>query len=484
MPEQHRRRLTSLEASFLYCEKSHEPIHIGGCSVYEGQISRATLLRLLEERLHLLPRYRQKVVCAPFGVAHPSWEDDPQFDLSRHVEEVTLPPPGDEQTLSTFGGQLFARPLDRAQPLWKLILVHGRQDANTAIIAKVHYAMVEGISGTGLSTVLHDLKPRTDPPPPPSEDWKPTPMPDFLALFQDALRDTVTRTVSGWTDESFRLVRSLRDGRSPQQQFGTAMLSSLLRPVPCVSFNGPLSAERQFAWAEFSYPEIRTIRSILGGTVNDVVLTIIAGGLGRYLHEHGKNTDNLELRVACPVMLWRHGPSGHATSESSEAALPLSAMFLPLYPGIADPVLRFSAEREAMEEIRAHNQAQTFAGLQTVSRLFPPALQALSTLLVFPHTVTNTVSLNIPGPQIPLYLAGHKRLALYPIGPLTTNIGLFHATASYNQKLTIGVTVDPHLVPDVWHYTECLQTSFHDLHAAAQRVRQQPASQQTTQQVA
>ena len=203
MPEQHRRRLTSLEASFLYCEKSHEPMHIGGCSVYEGQISRATLLRLLEERLHLLPRYRQKVVCAPFGVAHPSWEDDPQFDLSRHVEEVTLPPPGDEQTLSTFGGQLFARPLDRAQPLWKLILVHGRQDANTAIIAKVHYAMVEGISGTGLSTVLHDLKPRTDPPPPPSEDWKPTPMPDFLALFQDALRDTVTRTVSGWTDESF-----------------------------------------------------------------------------------------------------------------------------------------------------------------------------------------------------------------------------------------------------------------------------------------
>ena len=484
MPEQHPRRLTSLEASFLYREKSHEPMHIGGCSVYEGQVTRETVLRLLEERLHLLPRYRQKIVCAPFGVAHPSWEDDPQFDLSQHVEEITLPAPGDEQTLSTFGGQLFAQPLDRAHPLWKLILVHGRQDGNTAIIAKVHYAMVEGISGTALSTVLHDLTPNTAPPPPPPQPWKPTPIPDFLALFQNALRDTVSKTVSNWTEESFRLLHSLRDGSSPQQQCGTPMLSNLLQPVPCVPFNGLLSAERQFAWAEFSYPEIRAIRSILGGTVNDVVLTIIAGGLGRYLREHGKNTDNLELRVACPVMFRRHDPSGHETSESSESAPPLSAMFVPLYPGITAPVLCFAAEREAMEEIRARNQAQAFAGLQTVSRLFPPAVQALSNMLVFPQAVTNTVSLNIPGPQIPLYLAGHKRLALYPIGPLTANVGLFHATTSYNQKLTIGVTVDPHLVPDVWHYTACLQTSFHDLRDAAQQVRQQPDSDQTAQRMA
>jgi WS/DGAT/MGAT family acyltransferase len=297
--------------------------------------------------------------------------------------------------------------------------------------------------------------------------------------------------MSGWqntaqnavTGKSFQLLGSLPNDRSPQQQFSTSLLSSLLQPVPSTPFNGPLSAQRQFAWAEFAYPEIRTIRSILGGTVNDVVLTIIAGGLGRYLCEHGKNTDNLELRVACPVMFRRHAPSGQESSESNEAAPPLSAMFVPLYLGLADPVLRFAAERKAMEEIRTQNQAQAFAGLQTVSRLFPPALQALSSMLAFPQTVTNTISLNIPGPQIPLYLAGHKRLALYPIGPLTANIGLFHATASYNQKLTIGVTVDPHLVPDVWHYTECLQTSFHELHAAAQRVRQQSASPQTTQHV-
>lgn len=474
MPEHHRRRLTSLEASFLYREKTHEPMHIGGCSVYAGQISREALLTLLKDRLHLLPRYRQKVVWAPFGIAHPSWEDDPQFELSRHVEEVTLPAPGDEQTLSTFGGQLFALPLDRTQPLWKLILVHGRQDGNTAIIAKVHYAMIEGVSGTALSTVLHDLKPQAPAPQPAC--WEPTPIPDFLALFQDALRDTVTKTASWWTDQSFRLLRSVRDGSSPQQQFGSAsrILSTLLQPVPCVPFNATLSAARQFAWAEFSYPEIRTIRSLLGGTVNDVVLTIIAGGLGRYLHGHGKNIDRLELRVACPVMFRRHDPSAPDTPDSSEAAPPVSTMFVPLYPGISDPVLRFGAERQAMAEIKAQEQAEAFAGLQTLSGLFPAALQALSNTLAFP--VTNTVSLNVPGPQIPLYLAGHKRLALYPIGPLTANIGLFHATASYNQKLTIGVTVDPHLVPDVWHYTDCLQASFLELRNGAQQAGS-PSSQ-------
>jgi WS/DGAT/MGAT family acyltransferase len=255
------------------------------------------------------------------------------------------------------------------------------------------------------------------------------------------------------------------------------MLSTLLQPVPCVPFNGTLSAARQFAWAEFSFPEIRTIRSILGGTVNDVVLTIIAGGLGRYLHGHGKNTDRLELRVACPVMFRRHAPSEHDMPDSSEASPPVSTMFVPLYPGITDPVLRFGAEREAMEEIKAQEQAKAFAGLQALSSLFPAALQALSNTLAFPQTVTNTVSLNVPGPQIPLYLAGHKRLALYPIGPLTANIGLFHATASYNQKLTIGVTVDPHLVPDVWHYTDCLQASFLELRDGAQQAGQPPPSQ-------
>lgn len=480
MAEDHQRRLTSTEASFLYREKPHEPMHIGGCGVYQGHISRHTVLHLLADRLHQLPRYRQKVIFPPLGLAHPSWVDDPDFDLSHHVEEVTLPDPGDDNALSICGGKIFSTSLDRHHPLWKLILLHGRADGNTAIIAKVHYAMVEGVSGTALTSVLHDLQP--DVPATSSRSprsarpkaSKPAPLPDFLTQLQDALRDTVTSTARWWTDESFRLLRSLREGPTPAQRLSTASqaLASLLQPAPCVPFNGRLSSARQFAWAEFAFPEIRAIRSTLGGTVNDVVLAIISGGLGQYLRAKNYDPQSMELRVACPVVLRRHG-TGHTRDEDVAC---LSTMIAPLYPGIADPVLRLAAEREAMDELKAHQQAKALAGLHSVSHLFPPAWQALTTRLPFPNTLTNTVSLNVPGPQIPLYLAGHKRLALYSLGPLTANIGLFHATTSYNQKITISVTVDPQLVPKVWQYIECLRASFTELRDAAEQVRQQPTS--------
>ena len=484
MPQDHQRRLTSTEASFLYREKPHEPMHIGGCGVYQGHIPRQTVLSLLADRLHQLPGYRQKVIFPPLGLAHPSWIDDPDFDLSAHLEEVTLPEPGDDSVLSTFGGKIFSTPLDRERPLWKLILLHGRADGNTAIIAKVHYAMVEGASGTALTSVLHDLQPdassgssissRSTP----TQDWKPAPLPDFLTQLQDALRDTVTTTAHWWADESFRVMRSFQHGHkgeTPTQRLRAAAqaLAPLLQPAPCVPFNGLLSSARQFAWAEFAFPEIRAIRSTLGGTVNDVVLAIISGGLGRYLRSKQYDPESMELRVACPVMFQRHGkPTGQTHAEDAA----LSTMIAPLYPGIPDPVLRLAAEREAMDELKSHQQAKALAGLQSVSRLFPPAWQALTTQLPFPNTLTNTVALNVPGPQIPLYLAGHKRLAFFTLGPLTANIGLFHATTSYNQKITISATIDPQLVPDVWHYIDCLRASFVELRDAAKQVRQQSTS--------
>ena len=469
MPEHHQRRLTSLEASFLYREQSCQPMHIGGCGVYEGHISRQTVVRLLEDRLHLLPRYRQKVVAAPFGIAHPSWEDDPHFDLSHHVEERTLPEPGDDRVLSTVGGRIFAEPLDRARPLWKLSLIRGRHDGNTAIIAKVHYAMVEGVTGTALTTVLHDVRSDAPPTPTPPGDWKPAPIPDFLAQLQNALRDNITTTTKLVVDQGLRLWSGLQADPPPQRQLGTAtdVLSPFLRPVSCLPFNGRLSGARQFAWTELAFPEIRAIRSALGGTVNDVVLTIISGGLGSYLRAKGHKLESLELRLAYPVMFRRH-TAGDEYEDETKAPF-VSTMIVPLYPGIADPVQRFAAEHRALEELKTHRQAQALAELQTLSRFLPPAVQALSQQFGLPNSVANTVSLNVPGPQIPLYLAGHKRLALYPIGPLSANIGLFHVTSSYHHKLTIGVTVDPHLMPDVWHYTDCLHGAFQELREAADR---------------
>ena len=467
MPEHHQRRLSSLEASFLYREQPCQPMHIGGCGVYEGEVSRQTLVRLLEERLHLLPRYRQKVVAAPFGIAHPSWQDDPQFDLSHHIEERTLPEPGDDRVLSRVGGRIFAEPLDRTHPLWKLSLIRGRHDGNTAILAKVHYAMVEGVTGTALTSVLHDLRPDAPPPPPPSNAWTAEPGPDFLGQLQNALRDTIATTATLSVDQAQRVWSSWQASSDSQPQLGTAteVLSPLLRPVSQLPFNGCLSGARQFAWTELAFPEIRAIRSALGGSVNDVVLTIISGGLGSYLRAKGYALDNLEVRLAYPVTLRRHA-GGNGAADETQAPL-VSTMIVPLYPGVADPVQRFAAEHRALEELKTQRQAQTLAEFQSLGRLLPPALQALSQQLGLP--VANTVSLNVPGPQIPLYLAGHKRLTLYPIGPLNANIGLFHITSSYNHRLTIGVTVDPQLMPDVWHYTDCLRGAFQELRDAADR---------------
>ncbi len=458
------RRLTTLDASFLYCEKPKEPLHIGACTIYEGHISREALMHTFLERLHLLPRYRQKAVFPPFGLAHPTWEDDPDFDLRNHVEELTLPALADDRVLSEVGGRVFAPLLDRNRPLWKTVLLQGRPDGNTALIWKVHHAVVDGISGVDLIMVLHDLKLAAEPPAPPPTPWQPQPLPDPLTLLQDAMQDWLTGTVQWWTNESLRLLRPAEMTERVRQMTTvmTSSMSALLWPAPRVSFNGPLSGERQFAWAEFSFTEVRAIRAVLGGTVNDVVLAVIAGGLGRYLRAHGHRTEEVELRTMCPVSMRRedeHGALGNL----------ISMIFVPLYVGITDPVERLTAERAAMERLKSQDQAGALYALTSLFNQVPPAWQAVSGQFTVPNLLLNTVATNIPGPQIPLYLAGHKLLALYPLGLLAANIGLFNAIVSYNQKLIISPTVDPQLMPDVWFYTDCLKASFAELRAAAER---------------
>jgi len=456
------RRLTTLDASFLYVEKPSQPMHVGSVGVYEGTLTREDVIEVLAQRLHLLPRYRQRVVFPPFGINHPTWEDDPNFDLHNHIEESTLPKPGDDRALSEHGGRLFAQVLDRNHPLWKLIVIHGHESGNTMLLSMVHHAMVDGVSGVDLTMSMHDLTPDAEPPAPPAAPWEPRPTPDPLTLLQDAVRDRMTDTAQTWTDESFRLFRP-QELNQRAEQITNAMATSmpfLMQPAPRTPFNGPLSGERQFAWAQFSFTEVRAIRGALGGTVNDVVLAVLAGGLGRYLERHNYPTNGVELRAMCPVSMRRpeqHGALGNL----------VSMMFAPLYVGIKDPVERLAAERQAMERLKTGGQAAGLYALTDLARTVPPTWQAFVSQFDVPNTLLNTVSTNVPGPQIPLYLAGKQLLHWYPLGPLASNIGLFVAILSYNQVLTMGATVDPKLVPDPWVFTECLQESFGELRAAA-----------------
>lgn len=472
------RRLTQTEAAFLYREKPHAPMHIGGCSLYAGTLSKDELCSLIESRFDRLPQYRQKAVFAPLNIAHPTWEDDPDFDLDYHIDEVTLPPPADDRVISQVCSQLFSAPLDRNRPLWKLTLLHGRPDGDTMVLARVHQAMLEGVSGIDLMLILHDLKPESVHSSPPRASWEPEVIPDAVTLMQEAVRDRMTEVVEWWADHSFQVFRSPFQG-SRSTRLSNALMSvmpTLMQPVPRTPFNAALSGERQLTWLEFSFAEARFIRSVLRGTVNDVVLAIIAGGIGRYLRAKGHKTDGLELRVASPVNLKRHEPRSRRGRRPTDRT---ATMLIPLYVGITDPILRLSAQKATVEELYEQDQAGTFHTLQSLAICIPPAWQALAGQAPSMSALANTVVMNIPGPQVPLYLAGHKRHAFFPMGPLAARVGLFHAVASYNKKLSIGVTLDPQLMPDGWEYADCLKASFLELREAAERFSKRPASADT-----
>jgi len=320
--------------------------------------------------------------------------------------------------------------------------------------------MVDGVSGVDLQLIMHDLTADAPPPTPPTP-WAPRPLPDGLALMQDAVRDLMTEAAQNWTEQSFLFFRpgALNERARQLSNAMTSTMPFLMQPAPRTPFNGPVSNERQFVWAQFSFTEVRAIRAVLGGTINDVVLGVLAGAFGRYLRLHGQQTDRVELRAMCPVSMRQpdqHGALGNM----------ISMMFAPLYVGISDPVERLNAERSAMERLKQQGQAAGLYAMTDLGRTVPPAWQAISGQFDAPNTLINTVSTNVPGPQIPLYLAGHKLVHLYPLGPLSANIGLFVAILSYNQTLTVGATIDPKQVPDGWRFVDCLQESFDELRAA------------------
>jgi diacylglycerol O-acyltransferase / wax synthase len=458
------RRLSISDASFLYVEKPNAPMHVGSCLLYDGYVSADALTRVLRERIHLMPRYRQKVVFPPFVLAHPTWEDDADFDVARHVRELTLPAPGDDRILSEVGGQAYAPPLDRNRPLWQAIVFQGRADGNTAVVWKIHHAMVDGVSMVDLMMVLHDLKPDAPAPPPPDQPWQPRPIPDPVTQMQEAVRDQLTQAATRWTEQAFRWMRA-PDGRNSPPRMAPAAAGPAPSMVPPlrVPFNAPLSTRRQFAWAEFPFMEIRAIRHALGGTINDVVLAVVAGALGRYLRAHGYRTDGVTLWAICPVSLRRPDERGALGNR-------VSVMVVPIYVGIDDPRARLTAEREAVEQLKAQDQAGAFFEMTELGNAIPSAWQALAAQVDPPFTLINTASSNVPGPQIPLYLDGHKLQRWCGLAPLGAGMGLFNGIISYNQTLAISATVDPVLVPDVWTYAGCLTESFAELRNAASRL--------------
>ena len=455
------RFLSPLDAGFLYVERPNETMHIGGCMVYEGEFSREHMIEQVGARMHLLPRYRQRVVFPPFLVSHPLWVDDPDFDIENHIDEVWLPADSNEQVLGRVAAEAYSGMLDRNRPLWKGIVLRGIP-GHTAVVWKIHHAMVDGVSGVDLTMVLSDFSPTDELPTPPAEPWSPPPLPDPLSLLQEAMQHRFGELNQTWTEAAFDALRpSLMAERTREMlSASSASLPVSATPAPRTVFNRPVGGDRGFAWAQFAFPTMRAVKSALGGTVNDVVLTMLAGGLGRYLRARGQNTAGLELRAMCPVSM-------RQSDERGQLGNLVSNMIAPLFVGVEDPVERLGRERDAMNKLKEAGQAKAFYQLSQFGVRVPPLMAAMGAAMPFSQTLFNTVSTNVPGPMIPLYFGQHKLVDWLPLGIVSNNIGLFVAILTYNQRLTLGITVDSKLIPDPWFLTQCLEASYAELRQAA-----------------
>ena len=453
--------MTSMDASFLYFEKPSLPLHIGSTLILEEGLDLETLTSHIESRLRRIPRYREIAAFDPLNIAHPRWEDDPRFDVRRHLEEVYLPEGAGEPELLDTVARLHAQMLPRDRPLWKMIAIQGLPGGRTAVTSLVHHCMVDGVSGIELLTAICDLT--ADTPADAIEPFEPEREPTPLDRARDAWRAAAR-------DSAERIADALRWGLSPQQQADdlkavvgalTAAAPQLAQPAPMTPFNRPVSRQRAYAYMAMPFLELRGVRGVLGGTVNDVVLSVLAGGLGAYLRANGHRTAGVTLRCMVPV---------NVRSEADKAALgnQVSMFIAPLPIGIEDAAERHQAVIGGMGRLKDANQAGGFALLSRLSEQVPPYIQAAAGFLA-PNAqpLFNTICTNVPGPQIPLYLAGRQVEAHWPLVPLSSGLGLNFCLTSYNGVLYWGIVADPMLVPDVANVAQHLGAAFEALKAGA-----------------
>jgi WS/DGAT/MGAT family acyltransferase len=456
-------RLTGLDSSFLHLERGGAHMHVAGCAIFEGSPpSHEELIEAIDSRLHLVPRYRQRLAFVPFGQGRPVWVDDPHFNLSYHVRHTALPSPGGEEQLRRLTGRVFSQALDRSKPLWEIWLVEGLADERFALLSKTHHALVDGISGIDILTVLFDTSEQPMPVAPPDHEWVPKPLPNDAQLLADALleRATVPAEIVRGVRAALRGPRAVVKGVSNALVGVGAMAWAGLKPAPASIFNVPIGPHRRFTWVRGDLGQVKAVKNELGGTVNDVVLAVVAGALGRYMRLHGEDTDGVEVRAMVPM-------STRADVERGALGNRVTAMWAPLPVGITDPVKRLNTISAEMRGVKESGQAVGAEVLTGLSGFAPPTIVSQAARLAARQRLFNLVVTNVPGPQMPLYLLGRKLEAIFPMVPLTSNTALGIAILSYDGQLNFGLTTDFDGLPDVETLAEELRSSIEELAAAA-----------------
>ncbi|NNE65606.1 MAG: wax ester/triacylglycerol synthase family O-acyltransferase [Pyrinomonadaceae bacterium] len=455
------RRMTSLDATFLYLEKKECPMHIGSTSVFEGALDLATLKQHISDRLHLIPRYTQKVVPDPFNIAHPTWEDDPEFDIDNHISEIETDGPVGDQELTDLAGEKLSGVMNRDMPLWELFLIPELANGNSAMIAKVHHCMVDGISGVDLMKVLFDISPQPEPAPPKSTKASSPPLLDPTRQFFDSLLGSMEEGMNRFMEMQAGMLYLASSVADPSNAEKIPQMAGVLpavgAPPPLLPFNKPCSGVRRLAWSEFPFSDARKIKNEMGGTVNDVVLTVLSESVARYSVEHDFDVEGKIVRFMVPVSLRQKDKRGSMGNLIS--ILPVE---IPL--DIYDFQERFNFINEKTGIMKSTRLAESFLTLGAMYSMIPAPLQsAIGQVADTPVPPFNMVATNVPGPQIPLYLAGRKLLKQYPYVPIGYGLGLGCAIFSYNRMLYFGLSSDAQAMDDVERFKEIVDSVFEEL---------------------
>jgi diacylglycerol O-acyltransferase len=456
-------RLTALDASFLHLEDASAHMHVASVSIFEGPPPPYDeLLEAIERRLHLVPRYRQRLAFVPLQQGRPKWVDDPHLNLRYHVRSTALPAPGSERQLKDLAGRVFAQQLDRDKPLWEIWIAEGLEDDRFAVLSKTHHALVDGISGVDIMSVLFDTSPEPAAPTDPGDRWLPRPVPTGAQLLGEALleRGTIPAELARSVRAVFRGPRRILSGARDAAVGVGAMAWAGLNPAPSSPYNEPIGPHRRYTWVRASLGDLKAIKTELGGTVNDVVLATVAGALGSHLRRRGQNTDGLELKAMIPV-------SVRADVERGALGNRVAAMMAPLPVWCQDPVARLDIVREELRELKSSGQAVGAEVLTQLTGFAPPTVMDQASRLVARQRLFNLVVTNVPGPQFLLYLAGRRLIDIFPMVPLAKNQGLGIALLSYAGKINFGLVGDYDVMWDLDAFAEDLRSSLEELAEAA-----------------
>jgi diacylglycerol O-acyltransferase / wax synthase len=469
MAYSHYERLTALDATFLNVEDANAHMHVGAVTLFDaaplaradGVIDIDRIRRLVEVGIQRVPRYRQRLTTIPlFG--HPVWIDDDRFNLSYHVRHISLPKPGDERLLKRLAGHLMSQQLDRGKPLWELWIVEGIEGNRVALITKAHHCMIDGVGSVELSAALMRATPELERAMQEPPRWLPRPAPTPLEL----LLDEVGRRASEPVAAAVAVGRALADPRHTFETVRDAVLGigealgAGMRPASPTPLNTDIGPHRRFDWLEIPLSEVKDVKERLGGTVNDVILAIVSGAIGRFLHGRGLQVQDLDFRAMIPV-----NARTQADRESLGNRISMIVVRLPLDE--RDPRRRLQRVIESTRELKRSKQA---LGVQMLEEISDWTLTTLFSAFVRLSTMSrpyNVVVTNVPGPQFPTYFLGAPTRAVYPLVPLNRNQALGIALFSYNGGLYWGLNADWDALPDLHDLIEAIKKELELLRTAA-----------------